>query len=196
MEAWALQRFTGLYNRRTAETKGRLLGPLRGRVLEIASGTGGNLGFYAREVEWTGVDVNPHSHGYAAREAVRVGVRARCCLAPAERLPFAAGEFDAVVSTLALCSVRDPEQVLAEVGRVLRAGGRLVFLEHVAAERDSPHRRVQERAAPFFRCCLGCNPRLETERLIRRAGFTEGAIESLRVDLPVVRPHIAGSVGR
>jgi ubiquinone/menaquinone biosynthesis C-methylase UbiE len=194
LEAWALHRFSHRYNRKTSSIKRELLAPVAGRVLEIASGTGANLAYYGKEVEWTGLDPNPHGHRYALQTAQRLGLQARTYTGRAEGLPFEPGAFDCVVATLTLCSVQDPAAALREVRRVLRPGGRFFFLEHVAAPPDSSHRLVQERARPWFRCLLGCNPALETASLIRGAGFHLGAIREHMIDMPVVRPHITGVV--
>jgi ubiquinone/menaquinone biosynthesis C-methylase UbiE len=54
--------------------------------------------------------------------------------APGEQLPLEDSSFDTVAMTLVLCTAPDPGAVLREVKRVLRPGGRLLFLEHVRAE--------------------------------------------------------------
>src|SRR5260370_26664800 len=85
----------------------------------------------------------------------RSGLLAESSDAPASSLPFPAASFDAVVSTLVLCSVPDPESALGEIARVLRPGGRFIFLEHVAAE-DRPERfKWQRRIEPLSRRVLG-----------------------------------------
>lgn len=192
IETWALGRIARHYNRKLGLRKAELFSALQGDVLEIGSGTGANIAFLPLGIRWTGADPNPHGHCHARRSAGLRGIRSSTCCAAAERLPFADCQFDAVLSTLTLCSVRAPDQALAEVRRVLKPGGRFVFLEHVAALEGSAHRRVQQHAAPLFRCCLRCNPLLETEHLIRQAGFRQGEIDRFEADLPVVRPHIAG----
>jgi ubiquinone/menaquinone biosynthesis C-methylase UbiE len=194
LEAWALHRFSHRYNRKTDSIKRELLMQVAGRVLEIASGTGANLAYYRKDIEWTGLDPNPHAHRYALQTAQRLGLHAMTQAGRAEALPFESGSFDSVVATLTLCSVQDPAAALREVRRILRPGGRFFFLEHVAAPPHSPHRPVQERARPWFRCLLGCNPALDTESLIRAAGFHLGPICAHQVDIPVVRPHITGVV--
>jgi ubiquinone/menaquinone biosynthesis C-methylase UbiE len=119
--------------------------------------------------------------------------------APAERLPFPDESFDAVVGTLVLCSVPDPAACLAEVHRVLRPGGRLVFVEHVAAtDRDRLH-RWQQRLEPLWkRVAGGCHLTRPTEQLIVDAGFSTEGVEhgTLHKAPPVVRPLVAGSAVR
>jgi len=111
-----------------------VVGSARGSVLEIGAGTGLNLSRYE------GVDrvvVTEPVEPMRRRLIGRVGqarVPVEVVDAPAEALPFADGEFDTVVSTLVLCSVDDPVAAVREVRRVLKPGGRFVFLEHGGAD--------------------------------------------------------------
>lgn len=182
--------------------RGALLRDLRGDVLEIGAGTGRNLDHYAGLSKLVLAEPDPHM---AARLHDRVAEAAQVAEAApakevsvvpwsAERLGADAGSFDAVVSTLVLCSVRDPAQVLAEVRRVLRPGGKLVFLEHVAAEEEA-RRAWQRRLEPVWRPVAGnCHLTRETAKAIEDAGFRFDTItrESARKALPIVRPTIRG----
>lgn len=125
----------------------RLLSAAHGRVLEIGAGTGLNLSHYPE-----GVDAlvlaepsRPMAHRLEQRRST-LGRPARIVAAPAEALPFDDDSFDTVVSTLVLCTVTDPERALAEVRRVLRPNGRLLFCEHVRSE-SWPLARWQDRFA-------------------------------------------------
>ncbi|HET19319.1 MAG TPA: SAM-dependent methyltransferase [Chromatiales bacterium] len=116
---------------------------------------------------------------------------------PTTRSALASGRSsaDLVVGTLVLCTVDDPERVLAEVRRVLRPGGRFVFVEHIAAEAGSGLRRVQEAVHGAWHWCFeGCNTQRETDRLIEAAGFREVRMEHYRLRSPFlpVNPQIAG----
>ena len=91
------------------------------------------------------------------------------------------GDVDAAVCSTALCSVADPDGALAEILRVLRPGGRLVFFEHVAAPAGSGARLLQGLAAPLTRRFdRGCDPRRDTASTIERAGFSRVALRTLR----------------
>jgi ubiquinone/menaquinone biosynthesis C-methylase UbiE len=103
----------------------------RGRVLEVAIGTGRNLPYYPAGVALTAVDLSPGMLAQARRRAAALGREVDLRVADAERLPFADGSFDTVVCTLAVCSIADRAGALREMYRVLRADGRIVLVDHV-----------------------------------------------------------------
>ncbi len=197
--------FAKLYDRVSRQTeeagvrewRTQLLGQVGARVLELGSGTGINLPLYpasARDVLLTEPDRHMRARlEQRAQELGREGFRVAD--AGAERLPVDDASVDTVVSTLVLCTVPDPAASLAETMRVLRPGGSLLFLEHVA--HDDPRLfRWQQRIQPFWKWFAeGCHTTRRTEQLIRDAGFE---IESLTTDdLPKapfwVRPTIRGT---
>lgn len=188
-----LERFDRRYAPLVAERKRRLLGELAGTVIEIGAGTGANLPFLNGGVRWLGVDPNPATHRYVERKARQLGLEARLVEGRAERLPFESASADAVVSTLVLCGVADQRAVLEEILRVLKPGGRFVFLEHVAAEPGTATRRRQRLVRPVWSLLAdGCRPDRETWRAIESAGFSHLAYERFRLPLPIAGPHIAG----
>ena len=103
----------------------------RGQVLEIAIGTGRNLPFYSADVEITGIEISPAMLEIARQRAQSLGCQVELVNGDAQALPFHDQRFDTVVCTIALCSIPDERQAVAEVWRVLRPGGRFVALEHV-----------------------------------------------------------------
>jgi ubiquinone/menaquinone biosynthesis C-methylase UbiE len=110
-------------------------------------------------------------------------------------LPFDDGSFDAVVSTLVLCSVPELDPALAEIRRVLRPGGRLTYLEHVAAVENPKRHRWQRRLEPIWRRLAGnCHPTRTTDQAIPAAGFelVEVRRESMRKMNPLVRTSVRG----
>lgn len=173
-----------------------LLSELRGDVLEVGAGTGRNLEHYADLGRLVLAEPDPHMRKKLALRTSHAAVSRTLDVVPwsAERLDCPDGSFDAVVSTLVLCSVREPARALAEMRRVLREGGRLVFLEHVAA--SDPRRLAwQHRLQPVWGPLAGnCHLCRDTERAITDAGFHVDRIvrESARKALPIVRPTIRG----
>lgn len=108
-----------------------LLAGASGEVLEIGFGTGLNLPHYPPEIrKITAIDPNPGMGRLARRRVEASGILVDHRRLPGESLPFEDGAFDCVVSTWTLCSIRDVARALAEVHRVLRPGGRFLFLEH------------------------------------------------------------------
>jgi ubiquinone/menaquinone biosynthesis C-methylase UbiE len=181
------------YSAAVEPRKRELFGPLHGRVLEIGPGPGTNLRYFAPDVAWIGIDPNPHMGPYLQKEAAKIGIHAELMHGTAEQLPVSDASVDAVVSSLVLCSVDDLPQVLREVRRVLKPGGRFVFIEHVAAPQGTFRRRVQRALRPAWsRFGDGCQPDRETWRAIEAAGFSHVQLEHFRAPLPVVTTHIAG----
>ncbi len=183
--------------------RGELLAPLTGSVLEIGSGTGANIGRYpatVHRVTFTEPDPGMRKqleHKLLAAEADGSFLPATSEVLSdrADALSAADASFDTAVTTLVLCTVPDPVAALAEVRRVLKPGGRLVFLEHVAAE-DRPDRlKWQRRIDPIWkRVAGGCRLTRRTADTIEQAGFTIDEItsESARKASPLVRSTVRG----
>jgi ubiquinone/menaquinone biosynthesis C-methylase UbiE len=176
-----------------------LLGQVSGRVVEIGGGTGANLPYYPPAVEE--VTITEPSEPMARRLERKLGDQAlpvSVVHAPAEALPFEDGAFDFAVSTLVLCTVSDPARALSEVRRVLKPGGRLVFLEHVRS-RNPKLARWQDRLQPLqYRLGNGCHCNRATLDSVEEAGFTVVELERDRVKKapPIVRPLIVGAAER
>ena len=111
----------------------RLIAQAAGRVVEAGIGTGANLRYYPDSVELTGIDASPAMLAHAVRRAEALGRPAELRQGDADALPLPDGGADTVVATLLLCSVPDVPTTLAEFARVLRPGGRLLLLDHVAS---------------------------------------------------------------
>ena len=172
-----------------------LLAQASGRVLEIGGGTGANLPFYGEAVE--SLTVAEPEGPMMSRLKRRLDERssaAQVVAAPAESLPFEDASFDCAVSTLVLCTVADQPRALGELRRVLRDGGRLLFIEHVRSE-DAGLARWQDRLNPLQRRVgHGCNCNRRTVQAIGAAGFSVTQVEhdELRKAPPIVRPLVVG----
>jgi len=105
----------------------------RGEVLEVAVGTGLNLGLYPAGVQLTGVDLSPEMLVLARSRSAEKGCPIELKEADVAALPFDDDSFDTVVSTLAMCAVPDERAGILEMRRVLRPGGRLLLLDHIGS---------------------------------------------------------------
>ena len=184
-----------------AERRRVLLDGLSGRVIEIGAGTGANLRHYPTAVnEVVAVEPEPYLRARLAEVARSAAPSVRVVDAAAERLPFEDGAFDAAVASLVLCSVADPDRALAELARVLGAGGEVRFLEHVA----SPHavrRRAQRLADATLWPWLsgGCHLGRETLALLTAGGFVIEREERFAFGIPPLDPpktHVLGIARR
>ena len=176
-----------------------LLADLEGAVVEIGAGTGANVEHYPPAVSRL-VLTEPDKHMRAKLEEKldASGRAAEVVGAGAQSLPFEDGTFDAAVVTLVLCTVPDPAAGVREIRRVLRPGGRLLFVEHVRSE-HARTARVQDLIRPLWNVVgRGCHPNRDTLATIRGAGFELDDVE--RVIVPkipsFVHEAIIGSAHR
>jgi ubiquinone/menaquinone biosynthesis C-methylase UbiE len=179
--------------------RGELLAGARGRVIEIGAGTGVNLELYGEGVEdLTLVEPDPHMGAQLRKRlADRHGdpLPAQLVAAPAEALPFPDDTFDTAVATLVLCTIPDPVAAIDELARVLRPGGRLLFIEHVRAE-DASSARWQDRLEKPWRFVAdGCHCNRDTEANLRASSFKVEEIDHTKMPkaMPLVRPLIRGT---
>jgi ubiquinone/menaquinone biosynthesis C-methylase UbiE len=179
-----------------ATQRAALLRGASGEVIEIGGGTGASLPGYGPDV--TSLTITEPEAPMVRRLVQRARAQApaaRVLRAPAEDLPFDDGQFDVAVSALVLCTVADQPRALRELHRVLRPGGRLLFIEHVRS--DEPGlRRWQDRLNWLNRIMAhGCNCNRPTLDTIRAAGFAIDGLErsELRAAPPFVRPLVIGT---
>jgi ubiquinone/menaquinone biosynthesis C-methylase UbiE len=172
-----------------------LLADADGRVLEIGGGTGANLPLYDGNVESL-VVTEPAQQMLKRlqRKAREQAPLAKVLRAPAEDLPFEDDSFDTVVSTLVLCGVDDQPRALREARRVLRPGGRLLFIEHVRSD-DPELARFQDRMNWLNRLVVQCDCNRPTLTSIEAEGFDVSRLEhtSMPKAPKFVRPLIVGA---
>ncbi len=169
----------GMRQRRLRPIRERAVAAALGRVLEIGIGSGLNLPFYPRDLDAViGLDPSPELLARARREAVWSRSPVELRRGSAEAIPLDDRSVDTVVVTWALCSIPDPGAALAEARRVLRPGGRLLFVEHGRSP-DPGVRRWQDRLTPLWRRIAGgCHLNRPVDELIRAAGLRIEAIDT------------------
>jgi ubiquinone/menaquinone biosynthesis C-methylase UbiE len=160
------------YRQRTIETA-------RGLVLEVGVGSGVNLPLYGGAVtRVVGLDPSSELLRLASRRAADAVVPVSLLRGSAERGPFADAVFDTIVMTWTLCSISNPITALTDMRRVLRPGGRLIFVEHGLSS-EIMTARWQHRLTPYWkRMSGGCHLDRKTDDLIRAAGFGLDEIET------------------
>jgi ubiquinone/menaquinone biosynthesis C-methylase UbiE len=159
-------------NKDAARCRSEIVPQARGEVLEVGIGSGFNLRFYSNQVtRIRGVDPSKKLLEMAQKRANAVMIPVDLLNASAEELPLANQEVDTVVMTWSLCSIPKPEAALAEMLRVLKPGGDLLFVEHGRSS-DPSVRAWQDRInRPWRAFAGGCNLNREVDHLISAAGF-------------------------
>ena len=194
--AWGYDRFQrrseqlGMRDRRQ-----RLLAQAQGRCLEIGAGTGLNLDAWPEVEELVLSEPDPHMVSQLRRKISSAGRRAEVVVAPAEELPFPDASFDTVALTYVLCTVPDPAAALREIDRVLKPGGRLLFLEHVRSP-DPGLARWQDRLhGAWYLFGNGCNCNRDTLAELEASPLEVEASERDEIPgaVPIVRPMLSGS---
>src|SRR5215472_8639381 len=181
-----------------ATIRATLLAEAAGDVLEVGAGTGLNLIRYPGEVSTLTVTEPAGSMLRRLQSvAVRAGRPATVLRAPAEDLPFEDASFDTVVSTLVLSGVDDQPRAVREIRRVLKPGGRLLFVEHVRSN-DAAMARRQDRLNWLNRLVVGCDCNRPTLQTLQQGGFVVDDL--VHGELPkspsFARPMIVGSATR
>jgi ubiquinone/menaquinone biosynthesis C-methylase UbiE len=178
------------------EMRRETLAAARGRTLDLGAGTGVNAGLFPAAVsELVLVEPDPHMFSKLRAKLKGSGEGVSAIQAPAESLPFADDSADTVVFTLVLCTVPDPTAALIEAARVLRLGGKLLFVEHVRS-RDPNLARWQDRLEKPWRFLAdGCHCNRDTVSLIEASPFNLDQVEHDRLPkaVPIVRPLARGS---
>ena len=166
-----------------AKRRRELLAHAEGEVLEIGFGTGLNLPHYPTTVrKITTVDPNPGMQALARKRIQRSEIEVDERMLHGERLPFDNDTFDCVVSTFTLCSIDDVRRALSEARRVLKPGGRFLFLEHGL----SPEPSVQkwQRRLNWLEGVLadGCRLDRNMQELVAACPFSSVDVETFYLE--------------
>lgn len=194
--SWLLAKFEDALHEEMGPLKTEHIGSMTGTVIEIGAGNGVNFRYYPRGVRRVvAYEPNPYMHHRLHDSARTHGLAVDLRPVSAESLEFDDDTVDAVVCTLVLCTVADPERTINEVRRVLKPGGRFFFIEHVAAEPGTFLRHMQDLLhRPWRYVFEGCHTNRETGTLLEQAGFSrvEMDVVSFNKMPPLVVPQIAG----
>jgi len=174
-----------------------LLQNLSGDVIDLGCGTGANLEFYPQSLNSLVLaEPSPYMrHQLVKKLTTHKTLPTKILDCTAESIPYPDSFFDAVVSTLLLCTANNSKQALSEIHRVLRPGGKLLFIEHVAAGSGTKRLKWQRIMEPLWKILqCGCHLTRDTERDILQAGFILNKItrQSIRGVPSIVRPSIWG----
>jgi ubiquinone/menaquinone biosynthesis C-methylase UbiE len=166
-----------------AKYRRELLAGVRGKILEIGFGTGLNLPHYPEHVrQITVVDPNMGMHWRAQKRIAQAGIQVDHRVVGGERLPFEDNSFDCVVSTFTLCSIDDVNQALSEVYRVLKPGGRFLFLEHGLSPEPSVQKWQHRLNWLEMRLGDGCRLNRHMKQLVAAHPFVSVQVEEFYVE--------------
>ena len=175
--------------------KRRVFAELPATVVELGPGVGANLAYLPRAATLVGIEPNVPMHSRLRAAAGRAGVHLDLRDDLAERTGLPDASVDCVISSLVLCTVADPAEVLAEVRRILRPGGTYRFVEHVAAPAGTPTRALQRAVRrPWAWTFEGCSCERDLAAAVRTARFARVELEEYRLHTPFVpfNTQIAG----
>jgi SAM-dependent methyltransferase len=177
--AWFFDRLDRYINHLSrAHKESAFAGIEAGTVVEIGAGTGANIRYLPAGTRLIAIEPNLRMHDRLRRRCRRAGIDLTIVAGGAEVIPLADGSVDEVICSLVLCTVSDTDQVLAEIQRVLKPGGRFRFVEHVVAPQRGARRAVQRAIRrPWGWVFEGCNPGKDTVGLLQAAGFDALEVE-------------------
>jgi ubiquinone/menaquinone biosynthesis C-methylase UbiE len=166
-----------------ARYRRELLAHATGDVLEVGFGTGLNLPYYPPHVrKVTAVDPNVGMYRRARRRIKQAGVEVDHRVLGGERLPFEDGAFDCVVSTFTLCTIGEVARALREVYRVLKAGGKFLFLEHGISPHSSVQRWQHRLNWLHMRLADGCHLDRDIRALVTAQPFASLKIDEFYIE--------------
>lgn len=179
------------------ETRREVLAGASGRTLDIGTGTGSNLCLFPSEVSELVLTEPDHHMNKVLRRKLEETARPHPELvqAPAESLPFADSSFDCVTCTMVLCTVPEPAAALAEAARVLKPGGRFLFLEHVRSEDPGFARRQDLLERPWRFIADGCHCNRDSLATIEASPLTVESFKRGHMPLAplIMKPLVYGS---
>jgi ubiquinone/menaquinone biosynthesis C-methylase UbiE len=179
-----------------SKLRSQMLAGVRGKVLDVGTGTGKNLRYYPAGVELVGIDISPKMLAKAKTRAEKLGLDVDLQVMDVENLQFPDSTFDFIIVTFVFCSVSDPIKGLRELARVVRDDGTILLLEHVRSE-NRVLGKIMDWLNPEARALFGPNINRRTVENIKRAGLEVVSVESkgpkILKKIVARRPIIVGS---
>jgi SAM-dependent methyltransferase len=185
----------GYINWLVREQKCRIFSGLPSDVVEIGPGVGANFRYLPAGCRVIAIEPNPYMHADLRRRSARQGIDLEIRSVAGDHIDLDDQSVDAVISSLLLCTVADPERVVGEIRRILRPGGRYAFLEHVGASEGTLLRGIQRAfRRPWAWVFEGCSCERDLAAVIRTAGFSSVEIDQycLRSPFLPANAQIAG----
>jgi SAM-dependent methyltransferase len=186
----------GYINWLVRDKKRKVFSGLPREAVEIGPGVGANFAYMPPGCRVIAIEPNPYMHGALLKRAARRGIDVEIRSVAGDAIDLDDQSVDAVISSLVLCTVRDPDRVVAEIRRILRPGGRYVFLEHVTAPEGTILARIQHAVGrPWAWVFDGCSCERDLAAVISAAGFASVEIDQYRLRSPFLpaNTQIAGT---
>jgi len=179
------------------ELRGRYVSQATGRVLEIGIGSGLNLRHYTdRVTSVTGVDPSAELTVKAKKRAEGLHMTVDMLGVSGEALPTESNAFDTVVCTWTLCSIPNPYRAVDEMRRVLKPGGKLIFVEHGRSD-EAGVAKWQARIEPLWKKIGGgCHLTRRADQLLKDGGFKLDGFETNYVPGPKVAAFMLHGIAR
>ncbi|MEK7127968.1 MAG: class I SAM-dependent methyltransferase [Patescibacteria group bacterium] len=171
-------------NREMEKLRPGVVGMAGGVVLEIGFGSGLNLPYYKNVTKLYALEPSAELYNMARGLIEKISFPVEYLNASAEKIPLSNNSIDCAISTWVLCSIPKPEIALKEVFRVLKPGGKLVFIEHGKSPKNFTA-KLQKLFTPISKCVAGCHLDREVENLIQDSGFELQKLEKFQ---PLSKP--------
>lgn len=135
--AWMLKKSDKINHQVYGQYKRKLFQDISGSVVEIGPGTGVNFDYLPKNIQWLGIEPNEAFHKILLEQARHREINAKIIPGDASQTGLPDNSSDVLICTLVLCSVKDPIATVLELKRVLRPGGKFIFIEHVASQKKN-----------------------------------------------------------
>lgn len=181
------------YDKKLGDRKLSLFANLQGKVLEINPRNGSNLPYYPNNIDLIAIEPSLQMHSSLRKKAKKLGLNIDIRFGNPEWLDVEDNSVDTVVATFVLSSVPNINYTLQAILRVLKPGGRLLFIEHIPAPQGSFLRKIQNTISPIWKTLAANSLRdREIDFALENAGFTSISYEQFQLGLFMMSQHIIG----